>query len=279
MCFSAEASFAAASALTLVGAIALRRARSRAHLPLAAIPLLFAAQQICEGLVWLVLEGTTFAKSDTVLGRVFLLFALAIWPPYVPLALRPLEKSGARRGTLTVLAIAGGVLGAYLMGCATLRSSDVCIAFGNLYYWVQIDTPMKPGVRSAYVAIVVGALLVSSARGTRLLAVVVLASAAAVGSLYPAGFISVWCFFAAVLSGTAAAVVGLSQSRLQCLEREQGEVEREEAPVADRRQVLARDLGTGRVLHLHVPQLGRHRDARAEDERCLEEADGDEGSR
>jgi hypothetical protein len=44
-------------ALVAVGAITLARARSRAELPYAAIPVLFGIQQCIEGGLWLTLPG------------------------------------------------------------------------------------------------------------------------------------------------------------------------------------------------------------------------------
>jgi hypothetical protein len=55
MCFSPEASFAAAGVLVSAGVCCVRGAwvKDRAYLPLSVVPLFFATQQFCEGLVWL----------------------------------------------------------------------------------------------------------------------------------------------------------------------------------------------------------------------------------
>lgn len=54
MCFSAEASFAAAALLVPAGAIGIRRAyqSDRRYLAFAALPVYFGLQQLFEGLVW-----------------------------------------------------------------------------------------------------------------------------------------------------------------------------------------------------------------------------------
>ena len=57
MCFSATASFSAGTLLIGVGTLTLRSAlaaRQRRALPFAAIPMLFAAQQLIEGVAWVV---------------------------------------------------------------------------------------------------------------------------------------------------------------------------------------------------------------------------------
>ena len=204
MCFSATASFAAAGGLGLVGVLSLGRVRTPRQAPFAAIPLLFAAQQACEGLVWRVLERAPFHVARTPWAHAYLFFALLVWPIYVPSALWVLERSASRRRLLLAAVAAGTCIGAYLTVCATLRDSNACVAFGNLYYWVQVDTSLKRVLLACYVATISMPLVVSSVRGTSVLAGVTLASFAIVGLLYRAGFVSVWCFFAAIISGLTA---------------------------------------------------------------------------
>ena len=54
MCFSAEASFAAAAVLLPAGGVAMQRAarRNLNYLPIATLPLLFGLQQFSEGTVF-----------------------------------------------------------------------------------------------------------------------------------------------------------------------------------------------------------------------------------
>ena len=53
MCFSASASFLAASLLLVTGIYALKKVKSKKQIPLALIPLFFAFQQAAEGVIWL----------------------------------------------------------------------------------------------------------------------------------------------------------------------------------------------------------------------------------
>ncbi len=206
MCFSARVSFGAAVALSAIGVVAVRSVRSRRLVPLASIPFLFAAQQACEGGVWLVLERAPFHVQSTPLARAFLFFALFVWPAYVPAALFFVEPARARRAVLLAFTLVGTALGAYLMGCASLRASNACIAADNLYYWVQIDTALKPIMPFAYLSAIAAPLVISSVPRTSILAAVVIASFAMTGMLYRVGFASVWCFFAAILSGVVVLI-------------------------------------------------------------------------
>ncbi len=204
MCFSAPVSFVAAAALGAIGVVSLQGARSPRHLAFASIPLIFAAQQACEGVLWLALAKEPFHVGGTPLARIFLCFALFVWPFWIPTALAIAEPDRTRRISLSVMAIAGGALGAYLMTCATFRSSNACIAFGNLYYWIQLDAPLKPVAPLVYIALIAVPLATSSMRGTSALGAIALASFLATAWLTRAGFVSVWCFFAAILSGVIA---------------------------------------------------------------------------
>ncbi len=60
MCFSATVSFSAGALLLGIGTLTLRSAlaaRQRRELPFATIPLLFATQQLIEGMIWLTVSA------------------------------------------------------------------------------------------------------------------------------------------------------------------------------------------------------------------------------
>jgi hypothetical protein len=88
MCFSAKASFIAATALTACGVASLKKTQKHAFKPLAMIPLLFAVQQLLEGIVWITINNH---DADSIMHGVavygFLFFSSMFWPIYVPWAL------------------------------------------------------------------------------------------------------------------------------------------------------------------------------------------------
>lgn len=170
------------------------------------MPFLFAIQQASEGALWMILERAPWHNSPTAVAQAFLFFALFLWPAYVPFAFLPLETDPARARALRGFAAAGVSLGLYLMGVSVFRWSSSCIAFGNIYYAVHVDTEIKRILPFAYVAVVAGPMIVSSVRRTSLLAAATLGSFAVAGLLFKTGFASVWCFFAAVLSGIVALI-------------------------------------------------------------------------
>ena len=55
MCFSANASFGAGVVLTIIGVAAIKKVQHPSQILFASIPLLFAVQQISEGILWITL--------------------------------------------------------------------------------------------------------------------------------------------------------------------------------------------------------------------------------
>ena len=84
MCFSAPASFVAAGLAGAAGLASLARVQSKAELPLAAMPLVFAIQQTIEGFLWLTLANEAVGPTSSSLTEAFLMFALVLWPIYAP---------------------------------------------------------------------------------------------------------------------------------------------------------------------------------------------------
>ena len=112
MCFSAEASYAAAAVLLPAGAFASERAyrTKRSYLPIAILPFLFGLQQLFEGLVW---TGSSLS-SDSMVQRyslAYMFFSWLAWPVWVPFSTYFLEPC-RRRYIYLMFAILGGMLGA-----------------------------------------------------------------------------------------------------------------------------------------------------------------------
>jgi len=117
MCFSATASFSAGAVLLGIGTLTVRSALAagqRRALWFSAVPVLFAVQQLIEGVIWL-----TFAEEATRLNvamtHAYSFFSHVLWPVYVPVSVLLMEPGGWRRRALTALVAAGAAVGAYLL--------------------------------------------------------------------------------------------------------------------------------------------------------------------
>jgi hypothetical protein len=139
MCFSATASFAAGGALFIIGAAAIGRSRTLPQRVLACIPVVFAVQQVCEGILWLSFSNSHFANLQQSSMYIFLVFAQCVWPVLVPLSMLLLEKEPLRKKMLASLLAAGVITSAYL--CQALIRYPVNVLAECKHITYQLDFP------------------------------------------------------------------------------------------------------------------------------------------
>jgi hypothetical protein len=204
MCFSAEANLGAAVALLPAGAYCVEAAwrKDRRYLVLAAVPVLFGLQQLCEARVW---AGLGFGNPEfaRVPSLAFLFFALTVWPVWVPLAVAAVEPRGRKRTAFLALAGVGAAVGVtyYLAVTAGGRGSIPAVVGHSIRYdFSAVPTAAGWAWLTFYAGAVCGPLLASRDRWLRPLGAAVAVSAVASYALFAYAFASVWCFFAAVLS-------------------------------------------------------------------------------
>ena len=200
MCFSATASFSAGVVLLAIGTLTLRSALAhhrRRDLPFAAIPLLFAAQQLIEGVVWLTFSNEA-TRLNSVMTHAYSFFSHVLWPVYVPVAVLLIEPAAWRRRALVAFVAAGVAVGAYLLYVLVAfpivsRPTGQHVEYVSPHLFAAVtmtlyllSTAISPLASTHGLVVVFGALA--------------LLSFSAAYAFYAAWFISVWCFFAALLS-------------------------------------------------------------------------------
>lgn len=197
MCFSAAASFIAGTTLCVVGVATLRKAETRTELPFAMIPLLFGIQQLIEGVIWL-----TFPYDAPLLKQVMTYaysgFSHVLWPIYVPIAMGILEAVRWRQRTIFMFEIAGLVVGLYLLYFIVTRSVIAEVVGSNIAY-LSPHFYVLP-VTVLYLAATCVSCFFSSHGFVRLFGVLALLAFIVTYLFFAVALISVWCFFAAILS-------------------------------------------------------------------------------
>ena len=197
MCFSATASFAAGGFLLGLGTLTLRWARTLRERPFAAIPLLFAIQQLIEGVIWL-----TFSRDapllNTVMTHAYSFFSHVLWPVYVPLAVLLIEPPGRRRQALWAFVVAGLLLGSYLLYVLVTypvvsRPTGQHVEYVSPHFFAAVAITL-------YLMSTSVSLVLSTHRVVKLFGALALAGFAAAYYFYAVWFISVWCLFAALMS-------------------------------------------------------------------------------
>ena len=197
MCFSASASFIAGTALSVIGVAALGKAETKNERPLAMIPLLFGIQQLTEGVIWL-----TFSHDAPVLRQtmtyVYSGFSHVLWPMYVPFAMYALEAERWRKKILLGFEAAGALVGLYLLFFIVTRPV-VATVVGKHIVYASPHFYLAP-VIVLYLAATCVSCFFSSHGFVKLFGVLALLSFLAAYIVHVAALVSIWCFFAAILS-------------------------------------------------------------------------------
>lgn len=198
MCFSAPASFTAGVVLVAIGWVAARRTRQRSELPFALIPVLFGIQQLTEGALWLTFPDKA-PLLNNLLTQFYSLFSQVIWPIYIPVAVWLLEPIPWRRKALLVTTAAGAAVSLFLL-YYLVRLPVVAQVQGRhiTYLFPHFHQIAATGL---YLLGACLAPLFSSHRAVRVFGIAACLSLVATYTFYATWFISVWCFFAAILSG------------------------------------------------------------------------------
>lgn len=226
MCFSAEADLIAGVVVGGIGVDAVRHTTDRRLLPLAALPVLFGVHQVIEAVVWWGSEGRTPACAAEAATSVYLAIAYAL-PLVVPFMVLAGERDPGSRRWITGCAVLGGVVSAVLL--ADLLDGPVTVRAGSWY--LAYDAGIDGGgvLAVLYVAATCLPMVRSSAPRLRLFGWLNLAAVAVLGSMLAAGFVSLWCAWAAVWSGVI-----------------RGEVRRSRAPDGDPDPAVARATSSPR---------------------------------
>ena len=181
----------------VMGAVTTSRVRRGAEVPFALIPGLFGVQQLLEGALWLTFPDNA-SLVNSVLTHAYSFFSHVLWPTYVPIAVLLLEPETWRRKVLMAIAVAGTAVGLYLMYFLVTEPivSEVVgrhISYKSPHFYVA-------AVVTLYVLATCVSSLVSSCKTIRWFGAATFAALVAAYAFYAFWFISVWCFFAAVLS-------------------------------------------------------------------------------
>lgn len=207
MCFSATASFSAGVVLTAIGIASMKKAQKPNQKLFASIPLIFAAQQIVEGFLWLALPNPEYLVAQQGLTYAFLFVAQIMWPAWVPISILMLTPKADRKLIQKILTGIGFFTAAALAFCLIYFEVSSKI-HGNhvLYNQSYPDSIRFIGV-AFYLAATILPLYFSSVKNVWILGVGILISYIVSAIFFSRYLLSVWCFFAAIISVTVYLVI------------------------------------------------------------------------
>ncbi len=200
MCFSATASFSAGVVLTAIGVVAIKKVQHPTQIMFAAIPLIFAVQQIAEGVLWLALPDPAYLRTQVTFTYIFLVFALVVWPLWVPVAILLLEKEDLRKRVQRYLVAAGVLVGLYLAWCLITFPVHANIVGYHVAYTLKFPQSLKNYGIVLYALATIIPPFFSPIKRMWMLGVAIAISYSITAIFYEQYILSVWCFFASIIS-------------------------------------------------------------------------------
>ncbi len=167
------------------------------ELPIALVPLLFGFQQLSEGVLWLSLRNDLPALRS-VATYFFSMFSHVFWPIFVPFAILLVETNRRRKKMIGGFLVLGAGVGLYLLYFIVRFPVTASIYERSIFY----DSPhfFVAAVLVIYLLATCITGLFSSHRCINAFGALAFILAIAAYEVSVKTFVSVWCFFAAILS-------------------------------------------------------------------------------
>jgi len=201
MCFSPEASFAGGIIIASIGIFTIKKVHKPSQLVFASIPLFFGIQQIAEGFVWITTPLPEYSYFQKFFTYWFLIMADVLWPLIIPLSVLLMEKAKKKIKILKVIFVMGLFLSIYYAYCFWFYAVTPQI----MDYHVQYNTDFPKSVAIpafiVYLFVTITPLFISSIKKMKWLGILMFSSCLVSVVFFTQYLASVWCFFAALISG------------------------------------------------------------------------------
>jgi hypothetical protein len=207
MCFSASASFGAGIVLSVIGTASVVKVQNRSQMAFAAIPLIFAIQQFSEGFLWLSLQHPGYAFLQQSTTYLFLFFAQVVWPVWVPFSVLKLEPPEAHKSIQKIMVGIGALVSVYLGYCLMTFHVEAKVVGHHIVYEQLYPETLRYFGGGLYLVATIAPPFFSRLKHMFLIGWAILVSYIVSTIFYEGYVISVWCFFASVISLAVFAVM------------------------------------------------------------------------
>lgn len=207
MCFNANASFCASAVIGTIGILALRKVKNPTQYAFAGIPLLFAFQQFVEGVLWLALKQPDSILKQQIATYLFISIAQVVWPVFVPISILLMEKEKTRQKILMIFLVIGVIVSTF--GAYRILFYDVLAHIENhhIKYEFNFSSPLLPFIGIFYILPTTISPFISSVKRMILLGTLLVSSLIVSKVFFDVYTISVWCFFAAIISSVVFMII------------------------------------------------------------------------
>ena len=213
MCFSPEASFAGGIIISSIGIAVIKKVHKPSQLVFAGIPLFFGIQQIAEGFLWLTLPYPEYVNVQKFSTYIFLIMAEVLWPIIIPLSVIFMEENKKRKRILWILLGMGLSLSLYYIFCLVFFNVTPQITGYHIQYKTDFPESLAMLAFAVYLIATITPLFVSSIRRTHLLGILMFLSCLVTAIFFTQYLTSVWCFFAALISGVILWILSDSKEK------------------------------------------------------------------
>ncbi|MCA6438086.1 MAG: hypothetical protein IM600_06810 [Bacteroidetes bacterium] len=200
MCFSANASFGAGIVLSVISVASIKKVKRPSQFAFASIPLIFAVQQFTEGLLWVSLTNPLYAYLQQPSTYIFLFFAQVVWPVWVPLAILLLAEKEKRKMIEKILVVIGCLVSLCLAYCLLSFNVQAKVIGFHIAYAQDYPSGLNRYGGLLYVIATIVPPFFSPIKRMWTLGTAILISYIITTLLYTDYIVSVWCFFASVIS-------------------------------------------------------------------------------
>jgi len=215
MCFSAEASFAGGVIISAIGVVVVTKVHKPAQLLFAGIPLFFGLQQFTEGVLWLTIPNPEYADIRKIATYLFLVMADVLWPTLIPLAVMMMESKARKRKIMKFLLIAGLTVSIYYTYCLLFLNVTPEIMGYHIKYNSDFSKVIAIPAFIIYLVATITPLFISSIQRTRLMGILMFFSCLVTAIFFTQYLTSVWCFFAALISGVIYWILSDSKKKFK----------------------------------------------------------------
>jgi hypothetical protein len=201
MCFSAGASFAGGVIISAIGIATVRKVHKSSQLVFASIPLFFGIQQIVEGCLWMLLPEADHINAQKTTTYLYLILAQVLWPTIIPVSVFLMEENKIRKRMLRIFLALGLLLSSYYAFCLIFFRVTPGISGYHILYTTTFPDFFSVPAFIVYLIATITPLFISGIRKTHFLAILMFLSCLITAIFFTQYLISVWCFFAAIISG------------------------------------------------------------------------------
>lgn len=179
----------------MIGRETLKKTKVKTDYPFAAIPLIFGIQQFVEGGVWL---SIGLPVINQITAYVYLIFAYVLWPIFVPTAILLMENDPLRKRIIKVLVVCGMIAGLTLLYSILSGPVEAQVIQQSVSYSSIGNFPAH--TVWLYIIATCFSCMASSHKMVTLFGITLFVSCFTAWQCYANTFVSVWCFFSAILS-------------------------------------------------------------------------------